>query len=42
MRIRFDRVDEKVMPREKQATIKKVLQWYVQNHPVWFGWLEID
>jgi hypothetical protein len=41
MRIRFDRIDERVMPREKQAAIKRVLQWYVANHPVWFGWLEI-
>jgi len=41
MRVRFERVDEKVMPREKQAAIRKVLEWYKRYHPVWFEWLEI-
>ncbi len=41
IRVHFDRVDEKVMPREKQAAIRKVLEWYKANHPVWFEWLEI-
>ena len=41
MRVRFDRVDEKVMSREKQAAIRKVLEWYKVNHPVWFEWLDV-
>ncbi|HET9598341.1 MAG TPA: hypothetical protein VFP65_22325 [Anaeromyxobacteraceae bacterium] len=41
LRVHFDRVDEKVMPKDKQAAIRKVLQWYKQHHPVWFEWLEI-
>jgi len=41
MRVHFDRIDEKVMPREKQAAIRRVLEWYKANHPVWFEWLEI-
>jgi hypothetical protein len=41
LRVHFDRVDEKVMPREKQAAIRKVLEWYKANHPVWFEWLEM-
>jgi hypothetical protein len=41
IRVHFDRVDEKVMPREKQEAIRKVLEWYKANHPVWFEWLEI-
>ncbi len=41
MRVHFDRVDEKVMPIEKQAAIRRVLEWYKTNHPVWFEWLEI-
>ena len=41
IRVHFDRLDEKVVPREKQETIRKVLTWYRTNHPVWFGWLEI-
>jgi hypothetical protein len=41
IRVHFDRVDEKVMPRDKQAAIRRVLEWYKANHPVWFSWLEI-
>ncbi len=41
MRVRFDRIDDKVIPREKQAAIRRVLEWYKASHPVWFDWLEI-
>ncbi len=41
IRVHFDRVDEKVMPRDKQAAIRRVLEWYKANHPVWFSWLEV-
>ena len=41
IRVHFGRVDEKVMPKEKQAAIRKVLEWYKANHPVWFEWLEL-
>lgn len=41
IRVFFDRIDESVMPAEKRAKIRNVLEWYKANHPVWFGWLEI-
>ncbi len=41
IRIHFNRLDEKVVPRDKQKTIRKVLEWYRANHPVWFDWVEI-
>jgi len=41
VRVHFDRLDERVVPREKQETIRKVLTWYRTHHPVWFDWLEI-
>jgi hypothetical protein len=41
MRVHFDRIDEKVMPREKQRAIREVLEWYRAVHPMWFGWLEV-
>ncbi len=41
VRVHFDRLDEKVVPREKQETIRRVLTWYRANHPVWFDWLEL-
>jgi hypothetical protein len=41
IRVHFERLDDKVMPREKQQAIRKVLEWYKAAHPVWFSWLEI-
>ncbi len=41
IRVHFDQVDERVIPREKQAVIRRVLEWYKANHPVWFEWLDI-
>jgi hypothetical protein len=41
IRIHFNRLDEKVVPPDKQQTILRVLEWYRANHPVWFDWLEI-
>lgn len=41
IRVHWDRIDEKVMPKEKQAAIRKVLEWYKAQHPVWFEWLDI-
>jgi hypothetical protein len=41
MRVHFDRIDEKVMPRDKQQAIRRLLEWYKANHPVWFEWLEV-
>jgi len=42
IRVRFDRINEMVMSRDKQARIRGVLQWYKANHPIWFEWLEPD
>jgi hypothetical protein len=42
IRVRFDRIDDAVIPRAKQEVIRDVLEWYKRNHPVWFAWLEID
>jgi hypothetical protein len=39
--VHFDRINEMVMPRDKQAAIRKVLEWYKAHHPVWFEWLEV-
>ncbi len=41
VRVHFDRIDDRVMPHEKQAAIRRVLEWYKTNHPVWFEWLDI-
>jgi hypothetical protein len=42
MVVHFDRIDDEVMPPDKKALIREVLDWYRAEHPVWFGWLETD
>ena len=42
IRVRFDRINERVLSPDKQATIRNVLQWYKAHHPVWFAWLELE
>ena len=41
IRVHFERINEMVMPHDKQAAIHKVLEWYKVNHPVWFEWLDL-
>jgi len=41
IRVRFERINEMVLPRDKQAKIREVLAWYKKNHPVWFDWLDL-
>src|SRR5215510_5055280 len=41
IRVRFERINEMVLPRDKQAKIREVLAWYKVNHPVWFDWLDL-
>ena len=42
IRVRFERINEMVLPRDKQDRVRAVLRWYKANHPVWFDWLEVD
>jgi hypothetical protein len=41
IRVHFDRINELVMPRDRQAKIRRVLEWYKRHHPVWFEWLDV-
>ncbi len=41
LRVHLDRVDDAVLPPDKKALIRAVLEWYKANHPVWFHWLEV-
>ena len=40
IRVHFDRIDEKVLPRKNQEKIREILTWYRAEHPVWFNWLD--
>jgi hypothetical protein len=41
MLVRFDQIDESVLPSDKRDLIREVLVWYKANHPTWFDWLEM-
>jgi hypothetical protein len=41
MLVRFDQIDDSVLPEDKRALIREVLVWYKANHPTWFSWLEM-
>jgi hypothetical protein len=41
MLLRFDLIDESVLPRDKRDLIHEVLTWYKENHPIWFEWLDM-
>jgi len=42
IKVDLDRVDDKVLPKDKKELIMEVLRWYKANHPLWFSWLVID
>lgn len=41
IRVHFERIDDKVLSRDKQVRIREILQWYKTTHPVWFEWLDL-
>ena len=42
IRVHFDRIDPSVMPLDNQVALRGVLAWYKAEHPMWFGWLDLD
>ena len=41
IRVRFERINDRVLSTDKQARIRTVLERYKSHHPVWFEWLEL-
>ncbi len=41
IRVDLDRVADSVLPADKKKLIREVLEWYKENHPAWFHWLEL-
>jgi len=39
--VHFDRIGDDLIAPDRRAAIREVLEWYKENHPVWFAWLEI-
>ncbi len=42
IRLHFDKIPDDVIPARDQVKLREVLQWYKENHPIWFKWLEFD
>ena len=42
IRVRFERINDRVLSADKQARVRTVLEWYKAHHPVWFEWLELS
>ncbi len=41
IRVRFDTIDDAVIPAEKLKKYREILEWYKANHGAWFDWLEL-
>ncbi len=41
IRVHFDRIPKEVISVEHQEVLLDVLTWYKENHPLWFGWLDL-
>ena len=41
IRMHFDMIPEDVISKKKQLILRKILEWYKENHPIWFKWLEL-
>ncbi len=40
IKVHFNQIARDVISPEDQKTLKKILTWYQNNHPIWFNWLE--
>ncbi len=34
-------IPEDVISKEKQIILREILEWYKENLPIWFKWLEL-
>ncbi len=42
LKLHFDRISTDVISLKDQQTLRMVLVWYKQHHPLWFDWLKLD
>jgi len=38
--IHFDKISKDVIPLESQKLLREILEWYKEQHPIWFSWLD--
>ncbi|MEN8222117.1 MAG: hypothetical protein ABFR36_02555 [Acidobacteriota bacterium] len=41
MTLHFNMISSNVIPDNKRKMLYDILEWYVREHPIWFGWLEL-
>lgn len=39
--LKFDKISKAMISEQDQVLLKQILEWYKQNYPVWFEWLEL-
>ena len=41
VRVVFDRIPNEVISESDQTVLLEVLNWYKEEHPMWFSWLDV-
>ena len=41
IRLHFKNIPADVISPQDQRKLREILQWYKENHPIWFKWLEL-
>ncbi len=41
MTLHFNMISSNVIPDNKRKMLYDILEWYVREHPIWFGWLDL-
>ncbi len=39
--LHFDKISSNVIPEDRKEMLKDILKWYLEEHPIWFAWLEL-
>lgn len=39
--LNFSDISSNVIPEDKKLILSEILEWYVKEHPIWFGWLKL-
>jgi hypothetical protein len=40
--LRFGKISKATICQEEQIALRKILDWYKKNYPIWFEWLELE
>ena len=40
--LNFEKISKATICEKEQIILRKILEWYKKNYPIWFEWLELD